>query len=56
MRMIYCQGENFVGNNKLVWKCCTPGVTAAMVSRQIFTDLAATRALPGSEGSSEARQ
>jgi hypothetical protein len=38
-------GENAVGCSRLVWNCCTPGVTAAMVSRHFCTARADTRAL-----------
>lgn len=39
------QGENLVGCSSAVWNCCTPGVIAAIVSRQACTCRDAARAL-----------
>lgn len=40
----YCHGEKAHGFIKLDVKCCTPGVTLPMVSRQVGTVRAACRA------------
>lgn len=43
--LLHCHGEKGTGYMKLELKCCTPGVTLLMVSRQMGTFRAACRAL-----------